>query len=195
MKLSAIILAAGMSTRMGSENKLLLKHKQSSLINETIDHISKANGIDEIIVVLGHEADLVKQQILNSQVNFTVNQHYVTGQTSSIQTGIQASNVQTEGFMICLGDMPFIQTVDYESLINFWNQTGKGFIIRPRVNDLPGHPVIFDALYKNDILSETHPDGCRTVVSKYKEKCVEFKTTNHHYLIDIDKPGDKDKLS
>lgn len=195
MKLSAIILAAGMSTRMGHENKLLLNYKNSSLINETIQQLSTAKGIDEIIVVLGHEAQVVQEHIINKELSLAVNKNYKTGQTTSIQAGVKASHPLTDGFMICLGDMPFILSADYECLIDFWNDKEPGLIIRPKVNDLPGHPVIFDASYKEDILAETHPHGCRTVIAKHKDRYIEFKSTNRHYLIDIDKPADKDRLS
>lgn len=194
MKLSAIILAAGMSTRMGAENKLLLKHKDSTLVNETILQLSNTKGIDEIIIVLGHEADLVRQHIQHKDIKSVVNQNYKTGQTSSIQTGVGVADGITDGYMICLGDMPFIQAEDYEALIQFWHQSGNGRIIRPWVNDKPGHPVIFDATYKDDILSETYADGCRSVILKHKEKYVKFKSAKQNYLVDIDTPEDQQKL-
>lgn len=194
MKLSAIILAAGMSTRMGSENKLLLKHKDTTLLNETILQLSHTNGIDEIIIVLGHEAELVRQYIQNKHIKTVVNEMYQTGQTSSIQTGVLATSDRAAAYMICLGDMPFIQTEDYEAVIHFWNQSDKGSIIRPWVDDKPGHPVIFDATYKNNILSETYADGCRSVISSNKKNYIKFESTNRHYLVDIDTPEDKVKL-
>lgn len=194
MKLSAIILAAGMSTRMGAENKLLLKHKDSTLLNETILQLANCEGIEEIIIVLGHEADLVGQHIQHKHAKTVVNADYMTGQTSSIQTGVVAANEEVDGYMICLGDMPFIQTKEYERLIQFWNQSSRGSIVRPWVENKPGHPVIFDAAFKNDILSETYADGCRSVISDNKKNYIKYESTNKRYLVDIDTPKDKVKL-
>lgn len=194
MKLSAIILAAGMSTRMGTENKLLLKHKNTTLLNETILQLSNTSGINEIIIVLGHEADLVRQHIQNKQIKTVVNEKYETGQTSSIQSGVLATSEEAVGYMICLGDMPFIQAKDYEALIQFWHLSEKGSIIRPWVDDKPGHPVIFDVVYKEDILSETYADGCRSVISNNKKNYIKFESANRRYLVDIDTPDDKHKL-
>jgi len=194
-KLSAIILAAGLSRRMGDENKLLLPYKDSSLIQETIRQLSLTKNIYEIIVVLGHEAKILNDHIKSQDLQRVFNPDFETGQTTSIQVGVRAAEVSSQGFMICLGDMPFLQSEDYDALISFWNQSERGKIIRPIVNDKPGHPVIFDAIYRTDILKETYTEGCRTVIQKHKQHLIHYATDYGHYLIDIDTPEDKAKLA
>jgi len=193
-KLSAIILAAGMSRRMGDENKLLLKHNSKTLLLETIDQISNARAIDQLIIVLGHEAEIIRNHIKGKDVKTIYNHDYKTGQTSSIQTGVKAAGLDTDGYMICLADMPFLKSSDYEALITFWNLADSNSIVRPFVNNKAGHPVIFNKIYRNDILTESYTEGCRTVIKKHQEQLVYLSSSNEHYLIDIDSPSDKDKL-
>jgi len=193
-KLSVIILAAGLSRRMGEENKLLLQYKTSSLILETIKQLSMTSGIYETIIVLGHESEKLKEHIKNENLKTSFNPEYKTGQTSSIQTGVRASHHETQAYMICLGDMPFLLTKDYEDLISYWNKTKIGSIVRPIVEQKPGHPVIFDACYKSDILKESYTEGCRTVIKKHADNLIHYDSRNLNYLIDVDKPSDKTKL-
>lgn len=192
--LSAIILAAGLSRRMGSENKLLLNYNNSSLIKETISQVSKSTGIHEIIVVLGHEAELLSDHIAQENIKTVYNEKYKLGQTTSIQAGVSKADNKSQGFMICLGDMPFIRTDEYNTLIEFWNKSETDSIVRPYINEKPGHPVIFDASYRSDILEENYMEGCRTVIKKNSAKLIRFISDNRNYLIDIDKPSDKSKL-
>lgn len=192
--LSAIILAAGLSRRMGAENKLLLPHKNSSLVNETIRQLSQAKGIYEIILVLGHQADLIKDQLTEQSASVALNPDFATGQTSSIQTGIRACSPNASGYMICLGDMPFIKYQDYEQLIQFWKTTAPLNIVRPVVHHQPGHPVIFPANYKEALLTETEADGCRQVIIKHKPNLIQYVTSINHFISDIDTQEDKRKL-
>lgn len=193
--ISVIVLAAGMSKRMGQENKLLLQYQESSLINGTLHQLTKIKDNIETIIVLGHQAIDIKNQLDDSPAIIVTNPDFVTGQTSSIQTGIRACSPLTKGYMICLGDMPFIQTTDYTAIIDFWKQSNENNIVRPFVDEQPGHPVIFDRSYKEQLLRETSGDGCRQIIKQHVSHLIPFHSNRNCYIDDIDTKEDKYKLS
>ena len=99
--LSAIILAGGLSSRMGT-NKLLLPYENHTIIEHIVENVCNA-GVEEVIVVTGHEAIKVKTALRKFPVKFVHNANYATGITTSIQQGVKSAT--GNGYMICLGDM------------------------------------------------------------------------------------------
>jgi len=142
--LSAIVLAAGSSRRMGNANKLLLPYKDRPVIAHTVESILAA-GIEQIIVVTGHQSQQIAQALTGLPVRLTHNSHYEEGMTGSIQAGVLATAGQTTplpaavrtplpatapsgavppvaapstslGYMICLSDMTLITPEEYRLL-------------------------------------------------------------------------------
>src|SRR5260370_14984711 len=95
LMLSAIVLAAGMSTRM-RQNKLLLDFKGKALIVHAVDTLL-ASEIDEVVVVLGHQADKVRKELGGKQVKLGHNPRYREGLSASVRAGAQAVALQTDG--------------------------------------------------------------------------------------------------
>ena len=87
--ISAILLAAGQSKRMGGDNKLTKKYNKKYLINHILDTLIKSK-IEKIIVVLGFQSSKVIRVIVkNKKINFVFNKNYKSGMTSSIKTGLK----------------------------------------------------------------------------------------------------------
>ena len=105
--ISAIILAAGESRRMGVKNKLLLPIKGEVLISNYVKSVC-ASSVYEVVIVVGHEAEKIEDVLQGQPVRFVENLRYMEGMTSSIQTGIQAASSKSEGLLICLADQPLI---------------------------------------------------------------------------------------
>ncbi len=190
-KLTAILLAAGSSTRMGSENKLLLPYRGKVILQHLIDELAQAE-IDDLIIVLGYENDLVKNKI-PKQLRTVFNPDYTTGMTSSIQKGLSHANENHQGYMICLADQVMMQTVDYNQIIAAWKmqfQLDKKSIALPFYKKQKGNPVIFSSYYKNELLAEPAGNGCKAVVQKNKRHLLKVEMKNQHILVDIDTPVD-----
>ena len=191
--LSAIVLAAGLSNRMETENKLLLPFQGKTILETTLSNILEAD-IGEVIVVVGHEAEKVKAVLKNYSIIIVENLDYHKGMTTSIQTGILATQnsklkTQNSGYMICLSDMVLIEPYEYRLLaqqfLDFYKQDEK-VIIQPVFKEKRGNPVIFSSFYKNVILETEDTEGCRSVVQAHKKhvKLVEMPT--NHVLQDVD---------
>src|SRR5258706_1708260 len=99
MMLSAIVLAAGSSRRMGNKNKLMLPYKGKTVLIHTVENILAA-GFEEVIVVTGFESALVGKALRWLPVRFAHNPRFEEGMTGSIQTGVRAAT--GKGYMICL---------------------------------------------------------------------------------------------
>ena len=198
MNISAIICAAGMSTRMGHTNKLLMKHKDRTLLNHVVSEVLSTN-VYEVIVVVGHEQEKARKALEAFEHNIQVvyNPSYKEGQTSSIQKGIEESSGQIDAYLICLSDMPLIQAEDLNIFISFFEEHGhdQEVISRPTNGKQLGHPVLFSAGFKRDLLTCTDTDGCRSVIRRHQESFLRFETPIDGFYHDIDTLSDYNQLS
>jgi molybdenum cofactor cytidylyltransferase len=193
--LSAIVLAAGSSERMGDQNKLLLPYKNKTVIEHVVGSIYEA-GLEEIIVVVGHESEKIKEVLKNLPVHFVYNQDYTEGMTTSIQKGILHAN--GNGYMICLADMVLIRAEEYALLKNsFEKQVAENpkCICLPRFKNEKGNPVIFSTFYRDDILQHKEREGCKEIVKSNKENIFWVDMDTQHILQDMDYPEDYNKIS
>ncbi len=191
-KISAIVLAAGSSSRMGPINKLLLPHLgQKSIIRSVVERILRSD-VKEVIIVLGHQAERVKEDLSELNIRFVTNPHFTSGMTSSIQCGAAAAGPDTSGILICLGDMPLLTPEDYRRVTAA--VTGERQIISPVYEGQKGHPVFFSHHFIPDILAHNEPEGCKSIVTRNKVVLDRVISPNAHILQDIDRPEDYDKL-
>ena len=185
--ISAIILAAGESRRMGVKNKLLLPISGEVLIRNFVKSVCASN-VDEVVVVVGHEADKIEEVLQGQPVRFVENIHYMEGMTSSIQTGIQASSEESEGLMICLSDQPFIETFDFNRLIYEFTDlfdSESSLIIVPVFKGQRGNPVLFSHQFR-DIILQHKGKGCRGIIQNHQEFIREVTMENDNVLKDVD---------
>ena len=189
--ISAIILAAGESRRMGVQNKLLLQIDSEVLIRKFVKSVSNSL-VDAVLVVVGFEAEKIKAVLHDQSVKFVENPSYEEGMTTSIQSGVKASSNESTGLMICLADMPFAETSDLNLLIqafNDYHSTESSLIIVPVFQGKRGNPVLFSEVFRDKIL--THKgEGCREIVRQFPHYVKEVSMENDNLLRDIDTPED-----
>lgn len=113
---SAIVLAAGLSQRMGKKNKLLLEVGTQTLIEKVVETVLMSK-IEEVVVVLGHEAIKIQRVLRGKAVKMVKNPLYQLGMTTSIQAGVQATSKESKGYMIVLGDLAQIEVTELDLLI------------------------------------------------------------------------------
>ena len=189
--ISAVILAAGESRRMGVQNKLLLQIDSEVLIRKFVKSVSNSL-VDAVLVVVGFEAEKIKAVLHDQAVKFVENPSYEEGMTTSIQSGVKASSNESTGLMICLADMPFAETSDLNLLIQAFNDyrsTESSLIIVPVFQGKRGNPVLFSEVFRDKIL--THKgEGCREIVRQFPHYVKEVSMENDNLLRDIDTPED-----
>ena len=184
--ITALVLAAGMSTRLG-HNKLLLFFKGKPLIGHAVDTLL-ASSIDEIIVILGHEADLVRAAIGEKRVSFLENRDYQEGLGSSIRTGFAAIPLATGGIMIYLADQPLLEPEEVNLLIHAFGEAAKTnkSIVVPLFRGLRGNPVIVNSFYRASILAIAGETGCRRVIKENPDQVLTIEMETDHVVRDID---------
>jgi molybdenum cofactor cytidylyltransferase len=203
-KLAAIILAAGSSSRMGSD-KALLDFKNKTFL-EHICYELKTAGIKEVLVVVNPNwtqslklkfCSLKKKcQILSFEslkLKWVVNPHPEEGQLSSFLRGIEHLAPEIKAVMLCLVDHPAIKAATYKKLAQTWERnTGK--IIVPVYQGERGHPVIFDVRFFPQLRAIPAGQGARYVVYNNEELIIEVPVNDAGVRKDIDTLGDYKKL-
>lgn len=186
--LTAIVLAAGSSKRMGAENKLTKPFSTKTILLEVLDQLIAARP-DEILLITGHEKDLIMNSCAGYSVKFVHNSDFEKGMTSSIQAGIRHAASSSQAYMIVPGDMPFITSEAFETIISeFKNryQQDDSIILVPKYNDQWGHPKVFSAYYKDMLLSHQQPHGCKKLILEYQDHLITISIDNKGILTDID---------
>ncbi len=191
--ITALVLAAGTSSRMGSTNKLLLKFNEQSMVSHVIDQLM-ASKVDHIIVITGNDAEKVKGSI-RQNVSFSHNPDYNKGLSTSVKVGITAlgedCTKDCEAVMICLGDMPYIMAADYNKLIDAFK---KDKIIAPTSNGKIGNPLIFSARFFKDFMDLDGDKGARKLLKKYSRDVIEVDVNSDAIFSDIDTPKDYENI-
>lgn len=194
--ISAIVLAAGESKRMGAANKLLLPFGGKALVAHMVDSILACH-VHETLVILGYEAELVKKALSRRSVRFVENRDYSQGMTTSIQAGVRAMTAGSNGIMICLSDLPLLQSEELESLIHEFEGAyahNKKLIVLPAYRGQRGNPVIFSVYYKSQILEHEEQNGCRGLIRQNEDQVDVIEMKNAHALNDIDTKSDYEQL-
>ena len=184
--ISAILLAAGKSTRMGGENKLIKVIKDKSLIIHSINNILNSS-IDELIIVLGYQKDIIQKLInKNKKIKFTFNKDFQNGMASSINVGLNNLSKKTEAFFICLGDMPEVNKETYNNLIK---QLKNNKIIVPTYKNEQGNPVLFSKSIKEKIMTIEGDVGAKKILEKNSELIFNFEINNQSILKNYNTPN------
>ena len=189
--ISSIVLAAGMSKRMLIGNKLLLKVKNKTLLENTLDNIISAN-FSTVSVVLGHDRVLVAKLLKNYNVNLHYNSKYKEGISSSIVEGISKNNINTDGVMICLADMPEISKCVYNKMLLAFQSNYKKnipLIIMPIHNKIKGNPILFSKYFFNDLKKLKGDIGAKKLILKNERYIKRINITINSILNDIDTPN------
>jgi molybdenum cofactor cytidylyltransferase len=183
-KISGIILAAGLSTRIG-EPKQLLPFERSTIIETVIDNLL-GSKLEEVVVVVGHEAGKIKACIQHKPVKIVYNPDYRSGMLTSAQCGVRAISDSADAFALTLVDQPFITSNLIDLVVDAHTQTDRGITI-PSYDNRRGHPVIFDCRYAADILAlEPENGGVRSLFRKYAHDIYYVVVDTDRVLRDID---------
>lgn len=189
--IDVLLLAAGVSRRMGAENKLLLPFGSVTLLEATFMQLETAR-VGPVTVVTGHESERVRNALKERRCRFVFNPDYELGLSSSIRAGVRASGPDTKGWMVCLGDMPLIGPGEYRLLAETFVRrldADPAAIVRPRFNGQSGHPVLFSAPYLSALLALEFPDGARPILLANPEHLLLVDMPDDSILLDADTPA------
>jgi molybdenum cofactor cytidylyltransferase len=165
--IAGIVLAAGRSSRLGRP-KQLLPLGGEPLLRHTLRPIL-ASSLDEVLVVIGHEAEAVRAVIADLPIRIVLNPDYALGQSTSVFAGIRALTPDTEAAMFLLGDQPGIAPATIDALIQAWRETHAPVAV-PSYTDGFGNPVLFDRRVFPDLTSLEGDRGANPIVRSYRQR-------------------------
>ncbi len=185
-KISAIILAAGKSSRMKTP-KPLLNWGEEKLINFQIESLKNSN-IEEIIVVIGSNAEEIKNKIISDEVKVVENVDFELGKTTSIKKGLSEINNKNDILLIAV-DQPRNKLL-IEQISDFHiNHPENKKIIMPFSNGKSGHPIIFSNVFFNELTQiNEETEGIREVIKRNQDSIIKYKTKDESALIDLNTP-------
>jgi molybdenum cofactor cytidylyltransferase len=192
--LTALVPAAGMSTRLG-RNKLLLSFKGKPLIAHALDTLL-ASAVDEIVVILGHQADQVRAAIGERRVRFVENRDYGEGLGSSVRAGFAAIPSHATAIMIYLADQPLLEPGEVNFVISAFGEAGASnkSIVVPFFRGQRGNPVIVNSSYKASVLALAGDTGCRQVIKQNPDQVLTVEMETDHVVRDIDTLEEYERL-
>ena len=184
---SAVVLAAGRSTRMGPVNKLLATLDGRAMVRAVVDELEGAS-VRPIVVVTGHEADRVEEALLDADVRLVHNSEYRTGLSASIRAGLAALPESTQAAVICLGDMPLIRSKHVDKLVAAFDPLEGREICVPVFEGKRGNPVLFARRFFAEITAVRGDVGARHLIGEYEEFVCEVAMDDRAVLVDVDSP-------
>ena len=187
--IKAILLAAGQSKRMKSENKLIKLYKNKPLINYSLNVLTKSK-VNKIILVLGHQHKEVKKIIKkNKKIIFTCNKNYKKGMASSIKIGLKKISKNDKGFIVAQSDMPFVKQSDINKICRSINS--KKFLIHAlKYKNRVGNPIGFDSSLIKKFKNIKGQFGAKFMVKRLKNRTNFIKTMSIKSFKDFDKASD-----
>jgi molybdenum cofactor cytidylyltransferase len=186
--ISAILLAAGESRRMGSA-KALLPYQGQTFIARICNTFLSA-GVDELIVVLGARVDELRQALpMHAKLRTVINTHYTLGQLSSLTVGIGALSSESEAVLVNLVDHPLIAAETMKTLITSFRAAPLPILVAS-YRGKRGHPVLFSRQVYGEILAAPLDQGAKVVIRKDPARVREIPLDDPGILADIDTPED-----
>ena len=191
--ISALLLTAGFSERFGSP-KALAPLTSSTCV---IEHLQKAlldSPVDDIVIVLGADAQKIKPRILkNKRIRSVINADYHLGQTSSFQKGLKHLSLKTRGVLLLPVDYPFIKTDTIHILCDQFLLSPSKIMI-PSFNGRKGHPPIFPISLKKDFLALDHSQGINTVAQEHQSAAVIYPVDDSGVIKSFNTPEEFKKI-
>lgn len=184
---AALVLAAGQSRRMGPANKLLIPVDDKPMVRHVVDALEGAR-IETVHVVIGHEAEAVKQVLTGHNVSFTLNPHFDEGLSTSLQAGLAALPDDIDAVLVCLGDMPGIRATDIEAIIRAYDPSEGHAIVVPTHQGKRGNPVLWDRRFFEAMTSISGDTGARHLIGENEDLVIEVKMADSAVLEDFDTP-------
>jgi molybdenum cofactor cytidylyltransferase len=189
LRFSAVVLAAGQSLRMGGPNKLLLPLGDEPVIRRSVRTVLAA-GVQETVVVTGHQGREVMKAVLDLPVVLQPNLRYEEGQMRSVAAGVAALTQATDAILVCLGDMVLLTADDLRELMATYQAHLDASIVVPRYRGERGNPIVFASAHAPEVAAGRRLIGCRKLAEQYPQETWYHEVDHDRYSTDLDTPDD-----
>ncbi len=187
--ITALVLAAGQSRRMGGANKLLCPVDGTPMLTRVVDSALKSRA-NPVIVVTGFEDRRVRHALEGREVTFVHNPDYAQGMATSLGRGVKAAPRDTGGIIVCLGDMPHVAAAHIDRLIATHAADSECAICVPVFDGRRGNPVLWDRRFFAGLAAIEGDTGGRALLKRYADCVCTVEMEDSAILGDVDTPED-----
>ncbi|MCH8504813.1 MAG: nucleotidyltransferase family protein [Ectothiorhodospiraceae bacterium] len=191
---SVLILAAGLSSRMGERNKLLAAWRGKALVRHVAEQ-ALASQANAVYVVTGHEGDRVADALADLPVTRAVNPEYRSGLASSLRAGLGALPASVGAVLVCLGDMPHVDTAALDGLIEAYSPDRGRLVCIPTFRGKRGNPVLLGRQLFPMLARLEGDAGARHIIAANSGSVAEVPVDTPGILLDVDTPEALEALS
>jgi molybdenum cofactor cytidylyltransferase len=192
-RVTAIVLAAGRSTRMGAPNKLLADVAGKPMVRHVIE-AALASRATPVLLVTGHQKSKVRSALAELDVTFVANPDYAAGLSSSLKAGIAAASAAASGALVLLGDMPRITSDHIDRLIAAFDAADGQAIIVPVHEGRRGNPILWPKAFFAEMLQLDGDSGAKRLLGLHAGNVREVDLGTDAIFADIDTPEALAKL-
>ncbi|HVH60921.1 MAG TPA: NTP transferase domain-containing protein [Candidatus Sulfotelmatobacter sp.] len=190
-RITAVVLAAGASTRMGTAKQLLQIDGQP-LVQHVLDNVQRS-GVGEIILVLGHSAEAIQRELKLEGAKVVFNENFLQGMGTSLKAGLAAVDSKVQAALIILADQPFVRPETLDQLIAAHERT-RAQIVIPTFRGFRGNPVLLDRSVFPEVMGLSGDIGCRAIFGEHQDGIVKCEVEDVGILLDIDQKQDYESL-
>jgi len=191
-KTAAIILAAGLSRRMGTQNKLLLPIGGLPMVRRVVSqYIAALCG--PVTVVTGHEAAQVEDALAGLNVTCTYHAGFAQGQQSSVAFGLQ-NCPQADVVLIGLADQPLLRSTDIQALLAAHRSAQADKVSIPVTGDARGNPIIVPDVLRGHLTANPERPGCMRFTRDNPDLVQRHRLSRKGFYADVDTPAAYAKL-
>lgn len=168
--------------------KLLLPFAGRTVIGHVAAQLLRS-AVNDVLVVTGHEGHRVAAALEGAAVRIVPNPGYWEGMLSSVRTGVEAAPESWRGIMVVLGDQPSLQTSVVDALAAHFARHEDGIVL-PTFEGKRGHPLVFSARFREEVLTEFDEEGLRGLLNAHPRSVHEWPVDTDTVLDDMDYPED-----
>jgi len=190
-RISGIILAAGRSERI-DRIKQILPFRGTTILGKVVEN-ALGSCLHEVIVVLGHAAEEIKQAVDFAGAEVVVNKNYLLGQSASLRVGLSAVSGDSAAVLFILGDQPLVSAGVIDALAEKYRQQKAPFVI-PTYRGKRGNPVLIDRAVFPRLESLEGDVGARVLFDEYIHDLREIEMGDEHIAFDVDTLDDYARL-
>ena len=190
-RVGAVILAAGMSSRMGKV-KQLLRLGERMLLEQVLDNV-RGSRVNEVVLVLGYAAEAIMECVPRKNVKIVINEAYREGMGTSLRAGLSALPSQIDAALIVFADQPMVRPATLNLLMHQYRES-NGQIIVPMYKGFRGNPVLLDRSVFPEVMALQGDVDCRAIFGNHLDGIVKVPVMDVGVLLDLDSQADIERL-
>jgi molybdenum cofactor cytidylyltransferase len=189
-RIAGVVLAAGLSSRMGT-NKMLLQLGGTSMVRRAVSTALGA-GLDPVVAVVGHESGRIRAELAGLPCMAVENAEYARGMNTSLRAGIRALPDDVEGAVVLLGDMPLVDAAMLRSLADGFRRDRAKLLVST-YGEVLAPPILYARALFGELRALDDEACGKSVVKRHRGEAVELPWPAER-LTDLDVPEDLQRI-